>query len=183
MLVQRNSFVAGRSLATALSLLLTLLAGCTTPPRPVDPAGLTRSLIGLASTVDPEEADRLAGIACEYSGQLAGNYRVARPAWFHNCLVNCGLRERGLCYHWANDLEARLQLLPLRSLELHLVVARPGRWREHNAVVVTAVGQSFEQGILLDAWRYAGRLYWIPVKADKYPWQKLTRELVEAPSL
>ena len=31
-------------------------------------------------------------------------------------------------------------------------------WNEHNCVVVTAVGQAFEDGIVLDAWRNAGNL-------------------------
>ncbi|HOC52079.1 MAG TPA: hypothetical protein PKI07_13410, partial [Verrucomicrobiota bacterium] len=51
--------------------------------------------------------------------------------------------------------------------------------REHSSVVLTAPGQPFEQGIVLDAWRRSGRLYWSGVKEDKYPWiegRLITRE-------
>jgi hypothetical protein len=37
---------------------------------------------------------------------------------------------------------------------------------ENNALVVTARGQRFEDGIVLDAWRRAGRLWWSPVMKD-----------------
>jgi hypothetical protein len=33
-------------------------------------------------------------------------------------------------------------------------------------LVVTARNQRFEDGILLDGWRRAGRLFWCPVKKD-----------------
>ena len=42
---------------------------------------------------------------------------------------------------------------------------------EHNVIVVTARSQSFEKGILLDNWRYGGRLIWGPVSGDPhYRW-------------
>jgi hypothetical protein len=43
---------------------------------------------------------------------------------------------------------------------------------EHNSVVVTAKGQPFQQGLVLDAWRHSGRLHWTPVIADRYPWEE-----------
>jgi hypothetical protein len=169
---ERRPILSARCMACLSATgLAALLAGCTTLPHPAAPAELTPPLLRLAATVDAEEADALATTACDYSWQLAQTYRVVRPARFHNLLVNCGLRERGLCYHWADDLGARLDALKLRTLELHRVVAHPGRLlREHNALVVTAVGQPFEQGVVLDAWRDSGRLFWCAVQADKYPW-------------
>ena len=42
---------------------------------------------------------------------------------------------------------------------------------EHNVIVVTAKGQPFAQGILLDNWRYGGNLVYGPVAADpNYRW-------------
>jgi hypothetical protein len=38
--------------------------------------------------------------------------------------------------------------------------------------VVTAKGQPFEEGIVLDAWRRSGKLYWALVKKDKYKRKK-----------
>ena len=113
---------------------------------------------------------------------LAREYAVVRPAWLHNNLVNLGLRDRGLCYHWANDLFARLQTLDLQSLELQLAVANMDRRREHNAIVVTARGRPLSEGIVLDAWRRSGRLWWGYATTDKYHWQPLPRDRV-APEL
>lgn len=97
---------------------------------------------------------------------------MVRPALFHNFMVNLGVRKRGLCYHWAEDLVARLQTLKLATLDLHWGIARAGTLREHNSVVVTAKGQPFRQGVVLDAWRHAGRLHWADVAADRYPWEE-----------
>lgn len=108
--------------------------------------------------------------ACSYSLELAKEYRVVRPAIFHNVLVNLGLRERGLCFQWADDLSAKLKSLELRTLKVRRGAARLETRREHSSVVLTARGQAFDQGIVLDAWRHSGRLYWCGVKEDKYPW-------------
>lgn len=176
MLVQAICRWPRRTLAAAALGLL--LAGCTTPPRPADPVALTQRIRQLSPAVDPEEADVLATTACDYSWQLARTYRVVRPARWHNLLVNCGLRQRGLCYHWADDLGTRLAELRLKSIELHYAAAHRGSYlREHNALVITGPGQTFEQGLVLDAWRNSGRLFWAEVTADSYPW----RELAESP--
>jgi hypothetical protein len=159
-----------RTGATVLALAVTLLAGCTTTQHAADPTDLSSRLAGLSHTVEPEEAERVAETACNYSMQLAQEYHVVRPAVLQNLLVFYGIKKRGLCYQWADDIAVKLQSLPLRTLQLHFVVARPGQLREHNALALTAVGQSFEEGILLDAWRHSGRLYWTVVKEDKYPW-------------
>ena len=108
--------------------------------------------------------------ACAYSLELARQYRVVRPAIWHNVLVNLGLRERGLCFQWADDLSGKLESLHLRTLKVRRGVARLETRREHSSVVLTAPGQAFNQGIVLDAWRHSGRLYWCGVKEDKYPW-------------
>lgn len=127
-------------------------------------------LVALAPTVEEEEAWRLAECASTYSRELAQEYRVVRPAVFHNFLVNIGIRKRGLCYQWAEDLLAKLETLNLTTLELRWGMARAGTVREHNCVVVTAPGRPFEEGIVLDAWRHSGRLVWAPVAGDRYPW-------------
>jgi hypothetical protein len=104
------------------------------------------------------------------SAQLAREYRVVRPPILHNVLVNLGLRKRGLCFHWADDLSASLESLQLHTLQLHHSVAHLDTRREHSSVVLTASGQPFDEGIVLDAWRHSGRLYWVSVKQDRYPW-------------
>lgn len=133
---------------------------------------LEAQLRNLDSSVREDEAHRLAACAIENTGELAKEYRVVRPALFHNFLVNVRLKKRGLCYHWAEDLLARFQTLQLATLEPRWGIARAGTAREHNAVVITARGQPFEQGIVFDAWRNSGRLVWAPVAGDRYPWEE-----------
>lgn len=134
---------------------------------------LEKQLAELNPEVGAADAAHLAQAAVQESINLAHEYRVVRPAWFHNVLVNHGLRERGLCFEWTNDLFVKLYELHCVSLELHLAVARMDTRREHNSIVVTARGQAFENGVVLDAWRHSGRLWSGPVLADKYPWGPL----------
>ena len=57
-------------------------------------------------------------------------------------------------------------------MELHWGEASPGTESEHNNIVVTAKGQPFGQGLLLDCWRY-GRLVLIPLATDPhYKWKE-----------
>jgi hypothetical protein len=133
---------------------------------------LQAQLANLDASVREDEAQRLAASAFMHSGKLASEYRVVRPALFHNFLVNMGFKKRGLCYHWAEDLVAQFETLQLVTLEPRWGIARAGSAREHNAVVITARGQPFEQGIVLDPWRNSGRLVCVPVAQDRYPWEE-----------
>jgi len=140
-------------------------------------AGLEAALVALGEGVDRAEARALALTAHAVSRRLAADYRVAPPARWHNLLVQVGARERGLCYHWTEDLLRHLQPLGLRTLELHWGVAHRGSdLREHNSVVVTAAGGAFAEGLVLDPWREAGRLVWVRVREDRYPWEPLPPE-------
>jgi len=170
-------------LAGALGLCLLLLAGCASTGRhEPGPADLATRLRGLDPVVDGQEATLTAETACAYSLELARQYRVVRPAIFHNVLVNLGVKQRGLCYQWADDLSARLATLHLRTLQIRRGGARWGTSREHSSVVLTAPGQAFDQGIVLDAWRHSGHLYWAGVKEDKYPWIEVVVAPDDAPS-
>ncbi|MCB1127296.1 MAG: hypothetical protein KDM81_12415, partial [Verrucomicrobiae bacterium] len=146
---------------SALLLLTATSTGCVSvpdAPREPDVQALRLALISLGPAVSGTEADRVARCAYQHSRELAREYRVVRPPFLHNSLINLGLKERGLCYQWAEDLLNRLRKLATESLELRWGKARAGTWREHNSVVVTAVGAPFETGIVLDPWRRSGRL-------------------------
>jgi hypothetical protein len=134
---------------------------------------LDRALTALSPDVDAKEAELLAETAISYSLELAGEYRVLRPPIFHNLLVNLGFRERGLCTHWTEDLLKRLRSLGLKSFELYWGIANNDVLLrlEHSSVIITARGQAFEEGLVLDPWRHSGELYWIPVRDDSYPWK------------
>src|SRR5215213_5817333 len=153
-------------------LLLTiaaLMTGCVgqMPRENNSPAALSSALTRLSPTVDSREAQSAAKCAYTASARLARDYRIFGPAIFHNGLVNTGLREKGLCYHWTEDLLAALQPLQLKTLEIHWAIAHPGGILESNALVLTARGQPLEQGIVLDPWRHTGRLYWNTAAADR----------------
>jgi hypothetical protein len=169
---------------TLLALVAALLfSGCAGPHSAL-PKGdaqiaskvnsLQSRLAGLAENIDPAEAHRVAEAAVTYSLRLAEEYRVAPPAWWNNLLIQMGLRDRGLCFHWTADLMKRLQALNLKAYRLHWGVAYQGSdLREHNSVVITALNQPFEEGLVLDPWRNSGDLYWAAVSRDAYPWVPL----------
>ncbi len=120
------------------------------------------------------EARQVAETAITYSSDLAQEYDLVQPAILHNIFVRMGLKDRGLCYHWTEDLIKRLQSLDLKTYQFHWAVAyRGSELREHNSVVITARGEAFEKGMVLDPWRNSGDLYWALIKTDKYPWQEL----------
>ena len=154
-------------------LALTLGTGCAHLPR-VAKTSETHSLCAALTSLDPSvnarEAEKVAECAYNYSRVLADRYRVVRPPLFHNFLVNSGFKQRGLCYEWAEDLLAQFRTLHFESLQLRWGIARANTSREHNCIVITAVGHPFKSGIVLDAWRHSGRLSWSPVAIDKYPW-------------
>ena len=89
---------------------------------------------------------------------------------FNNFLIYHGIRKRGYCFQWAEDLLVALDALKLNSLELHWGESNVGNWRENNCVVVTAKGQPFNRGIVLDCWRHFGHLRWNAVTADEDPY-------------
>jgi hypothetical protein len=66
-----------------------------------------------------------------------------------------GLKPRGLCWHWARDIEARLKQENFQTLELHRAVANSDNvFRlEHSTAVISRRGDTFAQGIVLDPWR------------------------------
>ena len=124
------------------------------------------ALAALAPDVDPGEAERVSVTAHTASRSLAREYRLVWCAGFQNLLINMGKRQRGYCGHYARDIGERLKELRLKTLVLHWGACFAGTMDENNGLVVTAPNQPFENGILLDAWRHSGRLFWCPVKED-----------------
>jgi len=138
-------------------------------------AALEQQICLLSSNVDANDAHALATVACDYSLELRRQYRVVPPAILHNCLVKIGVRKRGYCYQWADDLGAKLDSLATDTIDIQYGIARQGTWRTHCAVIITATNQSFNEGLVLDAWRFSGYLYWRRVKEDNYPWMLRNR--------
>jgi hypothetical protein len=130
---------------------------------------LSKALAGLASDVDPKEAELVSVTAHTTARKLARDYHVVLNPEFQAFLVNVGARKRGWCGHWAQDIGTQLKELKLRTLVIHWGVAYDHTSSENNCLVVTARNQRFTDGIILDGWRRAGRLFWCPVvKDDEY---------------
>jgi hypothetical protein len=158
-------------------LALLALAGCGAPPPPGQPDEVSRlaaAIAALGPDVDREEAQRAARISYAHTHRLALQYQITDPPILHNTKVNMGLKPRGLCWHWARDMEDRLKEERFKTLDLHRAVANADNaFRlEHSTAVVSARGASYEDGIALDPWRKGGRLTWVPVREDRaYNWE------------
>ena len=143
-----------------------------------DDPSLRTQIAALSPTVSPDEARRVAYTAYMTGRELHREWRVAWLPGIQNFLVNMGARKGGLCFQWATELLVRLDALKLQTLELHWAESGPNTGAEHNVIVVTARGQPFGEGILLDLWRYSGTLVWTHVGTDPdYRWAENKSEL------
>jgi hypothetical protein len=127
---------------------------------------LADELASLSPRVNRDEAKLLADCAFATVTKLRREYRMFGTPIFNNFLIYHGLRKRGYCYQWSEDLLIALDALRLKSLELHWGEHDPNTWRENNCIVVTAKGQTFKRGIMLECWRHLGHLYFNPVASD-----------------
>ena len=127
---------------------------------------LAGELTSLSPRVNRDEAKLLADCAFATVTKLRREYRMFGTPIFNNFLIYHGLRKRGYCYQWSEDLLIAIDALRLKSLELHWGEYDPNTWRENNCIVVTAKGQPFNRGIMLECWRHLGHLYFGPVASD-----------------
>ena len=164
------------SFFAATLVVVSLLTACSHAPRNVtdnDINTLARELRALGPEVDPKEADRAAYIAYTYSLQLAEEYNVTDNPIIHNTKVNNGWRTRGLCVHWAEDIEKRLNAEGFETLQMHRAIAEGNEFRiDHSTAIISARGDTMNDGIVLDPWRTGGFLYWSPTQDDeRYFWE------------
>ncbi len=128
---------------------------------------LANHLAALSQRVDRNEAKLLADCAYATVARLRGEYRMFGTPIFNNFLVYHGIKKRGYCYHWSADLLVALDALKLKTLELHWGESYAGTYRENNCLVVTAKGQPFDGGMILECWRHFGHLRWNLVLSDQ----------------
>src|SRR5436305_13065917 len=132
----------------------------------------------LSPSVSLDDARRVVYTAYMTGVELRRQWRVVWLPGVQNWLVNIGARKGGLCFQWATELLVRLDALKLQTLELHWAESFLHTGAEHNVIVVTARGQAFGEGILLDLWRYSGSLVWAHVGMDPdYRWTENKSEL------
>lgn len=167
-----------RKAFVSILFVFIFLAGCSSKA-PVSSSQMQQRiqslyalLVKLDRKIDPREAMDLAGSSVTYTQSLAQEYKVVSPPIFHNLLVNAGIKKRGLCFEWCDDLCRYLHNRNYKSFDLHPAGSSIGDyWHEHNALVITAKGQPFSEGIILDGWRNSGELFFAPVHEDRnYDW-------------
>ncbi|MCZ7675981.1 MAG: hypothetical protein M5U35_09110 [Roseovarius sp.] len=137
-----------------------------------DIAKLTQAFIDLGPDVDPREAARAARVVYTYVDQLVVEYEIEDSPLIHNSKVNFGQKPRGLCWHWAVDLDIRLQMERFRTLEIHRAIANYNNIRlEHSTTLLGRRGGEMKDAIVLDPWRKGGVLTWMAAREDtRYNW-------------
>jgi len=143
---------------------------------------VTDTIMDLGPDIDREEANFVAREAVLYPKHLANKYKLIAPPNSHNVLVNAGKRDRGLCYHWAQDMTDHIvKGRTFKTLSLQRAVANQGRHFEHNVLTIAAKGKGIENAYILDAWRNSGELLVLQTREDpEYDWKKYTRRTMSA---
>ncbi len=159
---------------------LIVLGACAAPPQggpghyePDQVLALRNAIQALGPDVDPEEAARAARIAYQYTRQLAEEYEIEDSPLIHNTKVNAGKKPRGLCWHWAEDIENRLDAEQFETLEMHRAIANASNpfLIDHSTAIISAKGDDMFDGIVLDPWRKGGILTWNKTLEDpRYTW-------------
>lgn len=141
---------------------------------PEEPALIAR-IKGLSPSVSADDARRITYCAVMTGTELAREWHVSSVSrllpGLQNLYVKMGTRKGGYCFQYCAELLRRLEAMKLQTVEFHWAESQPGRMSENNAIVVTARGQPFSQGVLLDEWRAQGHLAWTQVTKDpEYKW-------------
>lgn len=161
-------------------LAFLVIAACAGVPKDGPPQAsqnqineLAQAIQALGPNIAPKEAGRAARIAYNYPLQLAQQYQLTDSPLIHNIKVNRGTRPRGLCWHWAQDMETRLAAEQFQTLDLHRAIGNSevALRIDHSTVIISAKGDAMNSGLVLDPWRHGGRLFWgNPVEDTKYDW-------------
>ncbi|MBF0103764.1 MAG: hypothetical protein HQM16_00425 [Deltaproteobacteria bacterium] len=107
--------------------------------------------------------------------RLKKSYRSIFIPIVHNMMIDVGVRKRGACKHWAEDLLAYLRTVNRGFFYVVWGEANMQKITEHNVAVIIPMGRPFKDGLIVDPWRTSGRPFWIKVTADThYPWQQWT---------
>jgi hypothetical protein len=151
---------------------LWVFSGCGSPQVPDDDEAKLNTLLARRFPEVPmSERQRFAADAVAFSRHLETTFSRHGSPYVHNFLVNLGIERKGLCWHYADALYARLKGKYVH-LHVHYVGAHIGDfWREHNAVAVTGSDDNLSRAVILDAWRLPGHLYVVPIERDNYRWK------------
>ena len=142
-----------------------VLPGSPPPGTETQIRELAEAIKALGPDVSPDEAARAARISFEHTYELAIKYQITDSALVHNVKVNLGLKPRGLCKHWAQDMEKRLQAEEFETLTIHRAIGGM-IGVDHSTVIISQRGDDMYDGIVVDPWRDGGRLTWIHTNRD-----------------
>ena len=166
-----------RALALIGTLVVLAACGSVSPeerpiPTELEIAKLAEGIVALGPDVDPEEAMRAARISFTHTRDLAIAYEIVDGPMVHNTKVNMGLKPRGLCWHWAEDMEKRLNAENFETLVIHRAIANATNWRiEHSTAIISQRGDDMYKGMVVDPWRLGGTLTFNPTSTDPdYDW-------------
>ena len=143
---------------------------------PEDGALIAR-IQALSPTVSLDDAQRVTYCVVTTGHELGREWGVN---WYstlmpgiQNWLVKTGARKGGYCFQYSKEVLIRLEALKLKTVEFHWAESGAGTICENNGIVVTARGQPFEQGVLLDGWRSQPNVTWTQVTSDpEYHWKE-----------
>lgn len=92
---------------------------------------------------------------------------------FHNMMIDVGIKKRGACKHWAEDLLSYLRTIDRQYFSVTWGEAHARKFTEHNVAVIFPNNGNFKDGILFDPWRTSGIPFWVGVTRDPhYAWRE-----------
>lgn len=117
------------------------------------------------------ESTQLAILLVDEIQRLKGVYKSFAVPIMHNMLIDIGIKKRGACKDWAEDLLAFLRPIKRKYFYVTWGEANPKKMTEHNVAVVYPNTATFYDGVVVDPWRTSGKPFSVPVQKDKhYKW-------------
>ncbi|MCP5464744.1 MAG: hypothetical protein H7A33_06960 [Deltaproteobacteria bacterium] len=105
------------------------------------------------------------------TAELKEKYKSIFIPIVHNMMIDVGVRKRGACKHWAEDLLEYLRPQERRFFDITWGEANVGKITEHNVAVLVPRTLDMQEGLVYDPWRTGGKPFWVRVKEDShYNW-------------
>ncbi len=169
-----------------LFCMWSLTSCCQAPPKAYDTSPYVASkidelqqdflkLLPSAQAQQPaaaEEAHWLAQTAYVQSANIARYNDAMFFGWINNIMVNSYVLDRGLCYHYQQDLFRELRRRRLHYFFLGLTIRDKGKARSHSCLYVNAKGKGLKDALVLDAWIHCGHLRIVPPEDRGDNWQE-----------
>lgn len=131
---------------------------------------LSQKLITLDNHIDKKQALKISYTILKVSKDIKNEFAPIKYPWINNILVNIGIKKKGLCWEWRDELYNRLDG-KIKPFDILKVVANKGRLNEHNAIVLNHKSNNIQNAILVDLWRFSGTPYIVNTQDDdSYVW-------------